>query len=132
MLALTGLTSCAKIEWGVIATVVFFAILFGGLPNLCTSCIIWIFGRFDFPGANKIISTVISLVRTLGILIVSWLMVTGGDLSVGLGNAYWVLAGCSFIGMIFVFLLNRNGIKAMDTSHMSDEEYIKIMEEQQK
>lgn len=133
MLLLTGITSVARVSWGVIATVVFFAVLFGGLPNLCTSCIIWIFGRFDFPGANKIISAVISLVRTLGILIVSWLMVTGGDLSVGLGYAYLVLAGCSFIGMIFVFLLNRNGIKSLDTSHMSEEEFIsKLVDDEKK
>ncbi len=130
MLALTGWSSCALSQWGVIATVIFFAVLFGGLPNLCTSCIIWIFGRFDFPGANKIISTIISLVRTLGILIVSWLMGTGGNLSVGLGNAYWILAACSLVGMIFVILLNRNGIKALDTSHMSDEEFIKMAAEQ--
>lgn len=118
MLFLSGLFAYQINKVGTLVSVIFFAILFGGLPNLFASCVIWVFGRFDFPGANKVISTVVSLIRTLGILIVSIMMGMAQIMVVGIGQAYLVLAAFSLVGTICVFLLNRKGIRSVNTSEM--------------
>lgn len=99
-----------------IVSVVLFACLYGGLGNLFPSAMIWIFGRYDFANANKFIGTLVTLLRTFGIVFVSVALEGAPSENLGYGVGYLIITVLTLIGFVLTFFLNRKNILSVDTS----------------
>ncbi len=87
-------------------SVIFYAILLGGMMNLMPSAIISVFGRFDFADANKIIMPLIIGIRSCAFLLVPVMLAAAGpNVNGGYRNAFIVCAVLSAISTIVAFLL---------------------------
>ena len=87
-------------------SVIFYAILLGGMMNLMPSAIISVFGRFDFADANKIIMPLIIGIRSCAFLLVPVMLAAAGpNVNGGYRNAFIVCAVLSAISTVVAFLL---------------------------
>ena len=87
-------------------SVIFYAVLLGGMMNLMPSAIISVFGRFDFADANKIIMPLIIGIRSCAFLLVPvMLAAAGSNVNGGYRNAFIVCAILSAISTVLAFLL---------------------------
>ncbi len=87
-------------------SVIFYAVLLGGMMNLMPSAIISVFGRFDFADANKIIMPLIIGIRSCAFLLVPvTLAAAGPNVNGGFRNAFIVCAILSAISTVLAFLL---------------------------
>ena len=80
-------------------SVVFYASLLGGLGNLMPSMVIQVFGRYDFPQANRFVSPFIVGIRSFALLIVPIMLAIAGtgNENIGFRNVYIVFAVLSLI-----------------------------------
>ncbi len=87
-------------------SVVFYAVLLGGMMNLMPSAIISVFGRFDFAQANKLIMPIVIGVRSCAFLIVPMMLAAAGaNANVGYRNAFILCTILSAISTVLAFCL---------------------------
>ncbi len=87
-------------------SVVFYAILLGGMMNLMPSAIISVFGRFDFAQANKLIMPLVIGIRSCAFLLVpAMLAAAGANVNGGYRNAFLLCTILSAIATVIAFAL---------------------------
>ena len=87
-------------------SVVFYAVLLGGMMNLMPSAIISVFGRYDFAQANKLIMPIVIGVRSCAFLLVPMMLAAAGaNVNGGYRNAFIVCTILSAIATVLAFLL---------------------------
>ena len=94
-----------------VISVVFYAVLLGGMMNLMPSAIIQVFGRYDFAQANKIIMPLVIGIRSCAFLIVPMMLAAAGaDVNGGFRNAFIICTVLSLIATVLSFVLKSDCI----------------------
>ena len=94
-----------------VISVVFYAVLLGGMMNLMPSAIIQVFGRYDFAQANKIIMSLVIGIRSCAFLIVPMMLAAAGaDVNGGFRNAFIICTVLSLIATVLSFVLKSDCI----------------------
>ncbi len=94
-----------------VISVVFYAVLLGGMMNLMPSAIIQVFGRYDFAQANKIIMPLVIGIRSCAFLIVPMMLAAAGaNVNGGFRNAFIICTVLSLIATVLSFVLKSDCI----------------------
>lgn len=95
-------------------SVVFYAVLLGGMMNLMPSAIISVFGRYDFAQANKLIMPIVIGVRSCAFLIIPiMLTLSGTNINNGYRNAFLLCTILSAVATVLAFTLKDRCIGRM-------------------
>ncbi|MBE5889591.1 MAG: OFA family MFS transporter [Lachnospiraceae bacterium] len=86
-------------------SIVMYSCLLGGLGNLMPSFTIQIFGRYDFPQANKLMVPLVVGIRSFALLIVPAMLTAAGNQQKGYMMVFVVFAILSLIATIIAFCL---------------------------
>lgn len=86
-------------------SVVMYSCLLGGLGNLMPSFTIQIFGRYDFPQANKLMVPLVVGIRSFALLIVPAILTGVGEQIKGYTMVFIVFSVLSLISTIIAFAL---------------------------
>ncbi|MCU6763735.1 oxalate/formate antiporter family transporter [uncultured Roseburia sp.] len=112
MMAIAAVGSAAVSVPVSIISVVFYACLLGGLGNLMPSMVIQIFGRYDFPQANKLVVPLVVGIRSFALLIVPMMLQMSGigNESAGYRNVFIVFMILSLVVTILAFAIKDKTI----------------------
>ena len=112
MMAIAAVGSAAVSVPVSIISVVFYACLLGGLGNLMPSMVIQIFGRYDFPQANKLVVPLVVGIRSFALLIVPMMLQMSGigNESAGYRNVFIVFMILSLVATILAFAIKDKTI----------------------
>lgn len=90
-----------------ILSVVMYACLLGGLGNLMPSMVIQIFGRYDFPQANKLVVPLVVGIRSFALLVVPAMLAAAGagNETQGFFRVFIVFTVLSLIATVIAFVL---------------------------
>lgn len=98
LLLIQGSTVAANIA------IVFVGLGIGGLLNLMPSMVITVYGRYDFPAANSLVSPIASLLQKGAFIIMAVLLAqSGGDYSM----PYAVFIGIDIVGAILLMFVTK-------------------------
>lgn len=87
-------------------SVVYYAVLLGGMMNLMPSAIISVFGRYDFAQANKLIMPIVIGVRSCAFLVVPMMLAAAGpNINGGYRNAFIFCTILSAIATVIAFTM---------------------------
>lgn len=95
-----------------VAAVVIAGIGIGGIGNLVPSMIGTVYGRKDYLMANKVIMPLCAIIRSCAFVLMSAIMGATGSYTI----AYSVFIGACVIGIIFVWLIGKDGDKPIETA----------------
>lgn len=79
---------------------VFVGLGIGGLLNLMPSLVISVYGRYDFTSANRLVTTIASIIRVLAFAVVAALLqISGGNFAL----PYGVFIVVDVVGIVLIF-----------------------------
>ncbi|MCL1895639.1 MAG: MFS transporter [Clostridiales bacterium] len=85
-------------------SIIFVGIGLGGILNLMPSLVVSVYGRYDFPAANALVSPIASFVRNFCFMIMAALLMrSGGDFTM----PYLVFIGIDIVGLILLLFVTK-------------------------